>query len=538
MYVLMDMEWITNKNGHHCPTQLAALRVDEEWNTVDSFSTLIRPRDFTFEYWNHMAYSGWQVADFRDADKLYVALDSFVNWLHQDDILCWWHTDSNDMYNLFMKLSGVRDMASEVVFLRPYVVGFLSGQKGNPYNLCQAHNIEAPTPMHCSENDVVAMQLLLQGIHFRQEYLLEPPKQWDKEPALSKGTSCAPYLYDPEANTIHRSDCEHLHDGIEYPAFFTLTNPIRRHHKPCSCCRDEFYDALWERNQDIISRTDYNYVYSTRSKVFHSRNCSHVLLSYDIQGTVSYNTCAKKGLRPCKHCKPSAIDLRPSGESVTKKVKKNKPSKRANLTSDERKAIGRFLSAKDERENALRGDLTRDEHNRVMTLTQPGMAFWAAKGHRTFHRRNCAQLNGLNHLRGFARYSDATHAGFAPCRHCKPSKKQDILFSIPITSKERDNDDCSTLVELCTEHCLPHEYDDRYFTMQTMAGKWRIDMSLRPVRLEHINLIRNHGNTTKYHIQPRLFLSLKDTFDYIMRHDSALIEEHQAELDAPALAMM
>lgn len=25
--------------------------------------------------------------------------------------------------------------------------------------------------------------------------------------------------------------------------------------------------------------------------------------------------------------------------------------------------------------------------------------------------------------------------------------------------------------------------------------------------------------------QPRLFLSLKDTFDYIMRHDSKLIEE-------------
>ena len=27
------------------------------------------------------------------------------------------------------------------------------------------------------------------------------------------------------------------------------------------------------------------------------------------------------------------------------------------------------------------------------------------------------------------------------------------------------------------------------------------------------------------HCQPRLFLSLKDTFDYIMRHDSKLIEE-------------
>lgn len=82
-----------------------------------------------------------------------------------------------------------------------------------------------------------------------------------------------------------------------------------------------------------------------------------------------------------------------------------------------------------------------------------------------------------------------------------------------------------TLIQLCTQHCLPFEYDMRYFTLQTIAGKWRIDMSLRPVRLEHINLVTERGSTKKFHTQPRLFLSLKDTFDYIMRHDSKLIEE-------------
>lgn len=37
MYVLIDMEWVTNRHGNHWPTQLAAIRVDEEWQTVDSF---------------------------------------------------------------------------------------------------------------------------------------------------------------------------------------------------------------------------------------------------------------------------------------------------------------------------------------------------------------------------------------------------------------------------------------------------------------------------------------------------------------------
>ena len=38
------------------------------------------------------------------------------------------------------------------------------------------------------------------------------------------------------------------------------------------------------------------------------------------------------------------------------------------------------------------------------------------------------------------------------------------------------------------------------------------------------NLISQPENTKKYHVQPRLFLSLKDTFDYIMRHDNALMK--------------
>ena len=34
MYVLVDMEWISNQRGDHWPTQLAAARVDAQWNSV------------------------------------------------------------------------------------------------------------------------------------------------------------------------------------------------------------------------------------------------------------------------------------------------------------------------------------------------------------------------------------------------------------------------------------------------------------------------------------------------------------------------
>ena len=165
------------------------------------------------------------------------------------------------------------------------------------------------------------------------------------------------------------------------------------------------------------------------------------------------------------------------------------------------------LSGQRQRRQALtRSDLTDAERKTVMALSQPGLAFWAGRGYQTFHRRNCPKITGLTRLRGFPRYQDAVRAENTPCRHCKPSPKQDVVFSIPITNQEHTGETTDTLIQLCTAHGLPFEYDGRYFTLQTMAGKWRIDTNMKPVHLEHINLVSGFGDPQKYHIQPRLFI--------------------------------
>ena len=69
MYVFVDMEWISNQHGNHWPTQLAAARVDAQWNTVDTFSVLFRPRDFSLQQWGHMAFSGWSREQFLDGER-------------------------------------------------------------------------------------------------------------------------------------------------------------------------------------------------------------------------------------------------------------------------------------------------------------------------------------------------------------------------------------------------------------------------------------------------------------------------------------
>lgn len=284
MYVFVDMEWISNQRGNHWPTQLAAARVDAHWNTVDTLSTLFRPKDFSFQQWGHMAFSGWNKEQFLNGESLYAGLDAFRHWLQPEDTICWWHQEASDLFNMFSKVSGVPDMTQHVVLLCDYIYGYLAGQEasvGSPYKICAARNIATPSPAHCSANDVATMQLLAQGIGFEQKHLLEPPKRWGNDAMAQKGSSAYKLLYDPQAKLLHQSDCELLPDNRHFPAFLTFKLPIRRKYKPCSCCRDEFLDALWDRNQDSIARSEYNYVYSKQSKIFHTRKCSHVLLAYE-----------------------------------------------------------------------------------------------------------------------------------------------------------------------------------------------------------------------------------------------------------------
>ena len=59
MFVLADIEWMTNEAGHQSPTQLAAIKVDENWNTVDSFESFIHHHQEAkrYSFYNSFAVS-------------------------------------------------------------------------------------------------------------------------------------------------------------------------------------------------------------------------------------------------------------------------------------------------------------------------------------------------------------------------------------------------------------------------------------------------------------------------------------------------
>lgn len=93
-----------------------------------------------------------------------------------------------------------------------------------------------------------------------------------------------------------------------------------------------------------------------------------------------------------------------------------------------------------------------------------------------------------------------------------------MVVSVPITNKERVYEPTDALEALCDECGFAHWVnDDSWFHIETPVGSWRFDLMEKPIHLMHINRVK--GSRDRYHVQPRLFLSFKDAFRYIERHD-------------------
>ena len=297
---------------------------------------------------------------------------------------------------------------------------------------------------------------------------------------------------------------------------------------PCRCVKAEFQAARRQRNQNIIDRTEYCFLYSPDSQIFHRRGCKAILNAREIRGVVHYYKCSDARLHPCKICNPSPehetreYSIQPPKKKSCKKSRKKTVTNRTTLTEAEQRAIRRLRQAQEQRAAVERNTaLTQQQRDTLCTLSQPSYAFFAAKGYRTFHLRHCTKLSGLSNIEGFSRYADATRCGYHPCKHCRPESKYDIAVSLPIYSAAR-KESADTLKELCLRFDYEYWEDTGVSYIKTTVGIWKIGISESPYRLDHINLLRTPGNTTEFHRQPRLFLSLRDVFYYIRRHDDSL----------------
>ncbi len=295
---------------------------------------------------------------------------------------------------------------------------------------------------------------------------------------------------------------------------------------PCPVCLQKEYNKNKQQiYRDTVKRAYFKYVYTPNSKVFHRTNCKLMHYSLAVAGCQKYITAVNSGRRLCKICNPTVADEQKKKPENKKRSKPLQPGHDiANGSkSNTEKAIIRFKQAKKERDAVdFKTVKTTEERRDIITLTGTVYGFFVGKGYDNFHVKSCSRLKALSGITGFKTYGEAISAGFTPCKTCKPTKKFNINLSIPMTSRERSDEKVLDLYTYCAAYGYPCSQDEKYFYVKTPVGKWKINLTSKPVRLKHINLVAN-GDKDEYHDQPRIFLSMTDAILYIRKHDNSLL---------------
>ena len=521
MFVLVDMEWVTNAEGKEYPSQIAAMHVNDAWEKQDLFTIRIRPLDKSFHIWNHVGYTGGTKKEFLNANPAQSVFQCLQDWLQPEDVLCWWRGEGVALFQSFAKESNRKH-----VVLRPYLTEYLRSDSlsANPYRLLDKMGMRMDGVSNHSKSDVKCMRTALQAIKFPQVVLEQPCTE-----ELFRETDTyfhSGFCLEQETGTVHKEGCA-LIKSENLETLPTTLSLIKKKYTPCSCCKKEFAQAHREKNRDIIQRSGYAFVYSPESNVFHKRECQLILNAKQIIGSVYYETSLSTGRCPCRVCKPEQADetaFIQTSQPSQPAVKKAPQLMPASLTKQEQRALQRLYQAQTEHKQVLANKtLPPQKREDMMVLTQPSVAFWVAAGYSSFHLRHCAKLNALSRLKGFARYEEAAREGYQPCRCCKPTSKHNLEVSLPIYSKERMEENFDRLKELCDSAGFPYTEEGLLVTLETDKAFWRVHTQKKPYRLEHKHKVclRYFDNEKEFHWQPRIFLSLQDVVTYIKKHDNS-----------------
>ncbi len=525
-YVIADIEWI-EKGSYINPTQISAVKVNSEWDGLSHFSEKIKPRSKHFHMWNHIAYTGDTADSFLSARSAFHVLQDFDSWLEADDVILWWFSTGKEIYSALMNSIHKRNPSQNQLVLREYLDCFLNGKRYNKwssYDTAKALALPKRGKEHDSFADVLIVKDILKTINFPWKLLEEGPIFTNKSDKAIPMPYMG-YVFDSRANLLHTVGCREISSSSVYTN--NISRYIRKKVPPCPVClKIEYYKQKRQMYLDMVKRLHCKFIYIPNSVVFHKACCNSIHNALNIMGCQKYKTAIETGRRPCKICNPTVDDEQ---KKKPKSKNGNKPLQpEHNITngskSETEKAIIRFKQAKEER-NAVdfKTVKTTDERRDILTITGTIYGFFVGKGYNNFHLKSCPRLKQLTGISGFKTYGEAICAGYTPCKTCRPTKKFNVNLSIPITSKERANENVLDLYTYCATYGYQCSQDEEYFYIKTPVGKWKIGLNSKPVRLKHINLVMGVG-TEEYHDQPRLFLSLIDAILYIRKHDNNILK--------------
>jgi len=168
MFVLIDMEWLTNEENRFSPTQISAIKTDENWNELERFSSFIRPVNSKFHNWGHISYTGGKAIEFQRSDNFDAVFKKLHKFFCKEDTIIFWHESSEKIFRKIIKKVFNTDVINTVICINKYVYAFLEPEKssgGNMYKIAEQKGIDISCRKpHYSLDDVEVLHELMQNI--------------------------------------------------------------------------------------------------------------------------------------------------------------------------------------------------------------------------------------------------------------------------------------------------------------------------------------------------------------------------------------
>ena len=103
------------------------------------------------------------------------------------------------------------------------------------------------------------------------------------------------------------------------------------------------------------------------------------------------------------------------------------------------------------------------------------------------------------------------------------------ILSIPIYNQSRDGERLEDIIALCEAHGYTCSVNKKELIIETPAGRWIVNITKRPIFIEHQHTAGSVKGQSSLHWQPRMFLALHDVVSYIAKHDAELSRNGSAQ---------
>lgn len=244
MLVLLDIEWTEKTDEEKELTQLAAIRLDEQWDKKERFNQLVCPAEGARADWKHVAFCGYGADAFLAGCSEADSLHTLERWLQPADTVCVWSNSSKrTLKERWQEVMG-RKFEYPIAVANETVYDLLRRQEQlcyGVYAVAGLLGVCGEETEHCAEDDVSVMHRVLRKLGIDQALLQSKAKK----PKL--------------------------------------------------------------KGRELIEKLPYHYLYTPTSEVFHTRNCGAILRAKEIHGCATYKT-AVKHRRPCALCHPTDLN--------------------------------------------------------------------------------------------------------------------------------------------------------------------------------------------------------------------------------------